>query len=102
MLRANGVEPVVLPPRSPNLNAYCERFVRSIKEQALHQIIMIGEASLRYVLQSYMTYFYQERNHQGLNNQLISAEPGVGRHSGVVVYRERLGGLLTYYYREAA
>jgi putative transposase len=102
ILRASGVEPVVLPPRSPNLNAYCERFVRSIKEEALHQIIVIGEASLRYVLQSYLAYYHQERNHQGLNNQLISAAPGVGRQSGMVVYRERLGGLLTYYYREAA
>ena len=50
MLRASGVEPVVLPPRNPNLNAYCERFVRSIKEEALYQMIMIGEASLCYVL----------------------------------------------------
>jgi putative transposase len=102
MLRASGVKPVVLPPRSPNLNAYCERFVRSIKEEALHQMIVIGEASLRYVLQSYLAHYHQERNHQGLNNQLITPEPGVGRQSGGVVYRERLGGLLTYYYREAA
>ena len=36
ILRAKGVEPVVMPPRSPNLNAYCERFVRSIKEEVLH------------------------------------------------------------------
>jgi putative transposase len=102
LLKVSGVEPLLLPPRSPNLNAYCERFVRSIKEEVLHQMIVIGEASLRYVLQSYLTHYHQERNHQGLNNQLISAEPGVGRHSGVVVSRERLGGLLTYYYREAA
>jgi transposase InsO family protein len=102
LLKASGVEPLLLPPRSPNLNAYCERFVRSIKEEVLHQMIVIGEASLRSVLQSYLTHYHQERNHQGLNNQLIAAEPGVGRHSGVVVSRERLGGLLTYYYREAA
>jgi putative transposase len=44
ILRASGVEPVVLPPRSPNLNAYCERFVRSIKDEALNQMIVIGEA----------------------------------------------------------
>jgi putative transposase len=102
MLRTSGVKPVVLPPRSPNLNAYCERFVRSIKEEALHQMIVIGEASLRYVLQSYLAHYHQERNHQGLNNQLMTPEPGVGRQSGGVVCRERLGGLLTYDYREAA
>lgn len=65
-------------------------------------MIVIGEASLRYVLQCYLTSYHQERNHQGLNYQLISAEPGVGRQSGGVIYRERLGGLLTYDYREAA
>jgi putative transposase len=101
-LRASGVEPVVLPPRSPNLNAYCERFVRSIKDEALNQMIMIGEASLRYVIQSYLKYYHHERNHQGLNNQLIAPASGVKSQSGQVVRQERLGGLLTYYHREAA
>src|SRR5213594_1152304 len=54
MLRVSGVEPVVLPARSPNLNAHCERFVRSIKEEALHQMIMLGERSLHYVIQQYL------------------------------------------------
>jgi transposase InsO family protein len=102
MLRASEVEPVVLPPRSPNLNAHCERFVRSIRQEALHQMIVIGETSLRYVIQSYLTHYHHERNHQGLANRLIASEPGVGRQSGLVVRRERLGGLLTYYYRETA
>ena len=43
LLKASGVEPIVLPPRSPNLNAHCERFVRSIKEEALDQMVMLGE-----------------------------------------------------------
>ena len=102
MLRASGVEPVVLPPRSPNLNAYCERFVRSIKEEALQQMIVIGEASLRSVIQSYLVHYHYERNHQGLGNQLIVAEPGMEHRRGFVVRRERLGGLLSYYHREAA
>jgi transposase InsO family protein len=76
-LRASGVEPVVLPPRSPNLNAYCERFVRSIKEEALQQMIVIGEASLRSVIQSYLAHYHHERNHQGLGNQLIVPESGM-------------------------
>jgi transposase InsO family protein len=102
LLRASGVEPVVLPPRSPNLNAHCERFVRSIKEEALHQMMILGEDALRYVLRQYLTYYHVERNHQGLDNQLIAREGAVGRQTGQVARRERLGGLLSYYYREAA
>jgi transposase InsO family protein len=45
-LKRSGVEPVVLPPRSPKLNAHCERFVRSIKEETLHGRLMLGERSL--------------------------------------------------------
>jgi putative transposase len=102
ILRASGVEPIVLPPRSPNLNAYCERFVRSIKEEALQQMIMIGEASLRSVIQSYLAHYHHERNHQGVGNQLIVADPSMEHQRGFVVGRKRLGGLLSYYHREAA
>src|SRR5262249_38282696 len=66
MLKANGVEPVVLPPQSPNLNAHCERFVRSIKEEVLDQMIFLGEDSLCYAMHHYLTHYHQERNHQGL------------------------------------
>jgi transposase InsO family protein len=97
-----GVEPLVLPPQSPNLNTHCERFVRSIKEEALGRIIFMGEASLRYTLTQYLAHYHVERNHQGLNNQLIAPEPEVSEQTGQVVRRERLGGLLSYYYREAA
>ena len=102
MLKDSGVEPVVLPPHSPKLNAYCERFVRSIKEEALGRMIFMGEASLRYALRSYLSHYHAERNHQGLDNQLITPEPEVGRASGPVKRRKRLGGMLSYYYREAA
>lgn len=101
-LRNSGVEPVVLPPRSPNLNAHCERFVRAIKEEALNQMIVIGEDALCSVVQCYLQHYHTERNHQGLDNHLIMPEPDVGRHSGRVVRREHLGGVLSYYYREAA
>jgi putative transposase len=101
-LRDCGVEPVVLPPRSPNLNAHCERFVRSIKEEALDQMILMGEASLRYARHQYLSHYHAKRNHQGLDNQLIEPEVGVDRRTGQVVRREHLGGLLSYYHREAA
>jgi putative transposase len=102
LLKASGVEPIVLPPRSPNLNAHCERFVRSIKEEALAQMVMLGERALDYAIQQYLVHYHHERNHQGLDNQLIAPEPVVGGHMGAVRRRERLGALLSYYYREAA
>jgi putative transposase len=102
LLKSSGVEPVVLPPRSPNLNAHCERFIRSIKEDALAQMIMLGERSLHYAIQQYLAHYHHERNHQGLDNQRIAPEPEHNDQGGAVVRRDRLGGLLRYYYREAA
>jgi transposase InsO family protein len=102
LLKASGVEPVLLPPRSPNLNAHCERFVRSIKEEALNRMLMVGERSLYYVIQQYLAHYHTERNHQGLANHLITPEPNLRTHSGQVRCRDRLGGLLSYYHREAA
>jgi len=102
LLTASGVEPIVLPPRSPNRNAHGERFVRSIKEEALDRMVMRGEPALSYVIHQYLTHSRAERNHQGLANQLIAPEPDLGSHSGQVRRRERLGGLLRYDYRDAA
>ena len=62
----------------------------------------MGEASLRYTLTQYLAHYHTERNHQGLHNQLIAPEPRVGEPTGQVVRRERLSGMLSYYYREAA
>ena len=102
LLKASGVEPVVLPPRSPSLNAHCERFVRSIKEEALERMIMLGERSLDQVIHTYLIHYHRERNHQGLDNRLIAPERAIGGQTGHVVRRERLRGLLSYYYRGAA
>jgi len=102
LLKDNGVDPVLLPPRSPNLNAHCERFVHSIKEEGLHRMVMLGERSLYYAIQQYLVHYHAERNHQGLDNQLIVREAGIGGPTGQVQRRDRLGGLLRYYYRDAA
>jgi putative transposase len=102
LLQDSGVEPIRLPPRSPDLNAYSERFVRSIKEEALEQMVLLGERSLSYAIQQYLAHYHHERNHQGLGNQRIAPEPEGGRQGGAVVRRDRLGGLLSYYYRDAA
>ena len=94
---------VPLPPRSPNLNAYAERWVRSVKDEALSRMILFGEASLRHVLNEYVDHYHQERNHPGKGNVLLfpSSSPA-GRDDDPVQCRERLGGLLKYYERKAA
>jgi transposase InsO family protein len=102
MIADAGVESVKLPPRSPNLNAYAERFVRSIKESCLERMIFFGEESLRAAIQNFVAHYHAERNHQGLANQLISPEAGHLDNAGEVQRRQRLGGLLNYYYRAAA
>src|SRR5207247_4821750 len=89
LLKDHRVEPVILPPRSPNLNAYCERFVRSIKEEALAPMIMLGERSLYYVIQQYLAHYHHERNHQGLDNHLIVREEAGSCHTGPVLRQER-------------
>jgi transposase InsO family protein len=103
LIDAAGVKRVPLPPRSPNLNAYAERWVRSIKEECLSRFILFGEASLRHALTQYVEHFHHERNHQGKGNGLLF--PTVSQDAerqGPVQCRERLGGLLKYYAREAA
>jgi transposase InsO family protein len=74
LLKASGVESVVLPLRGPNLNAHCERFVRSIKEEALERMIMLGERTLYEAIRQYLSRYHTERNHQSLGNRLIAPE----------------------------
>jgi transposase InsO family protein len=102
MIADAGVESVKLPSRSPNLNAYAERFVRSIKESCLERLILFGEDSLRTAIANFVAHYHSERNHQGLENQLISPEAGHLASAGEVQRRQRLGGMLNYYYRAAA
>jgi hypothetical protein len=65
-------------------------------------MVMLGERALDYTIQQYLSQYHVERNHQGLANQLITPEPDLGNHSGRVRRRDRLGGLLRYYYHAAA
>ena len=97
-----GVKSVKLPPRSPNLNSYAERFVRSIKQSCLERLILFGESSLRTAVQNFVAHYHSERNHQGLGNRLIQPDPDHLVNTGAVQCRERLGGRLNHYYRTAA
>ena len=101
MLRHAGTTPVRLPRRSPNLNAFIERFIRSIKEECLDRVIPLGESHLRELIREYMSHYHIERPHQGLGGAFVRP---ANDHAadGPLVRRERLDGLLNYYYREAA
>jgi transposase InsO family protein len=102
MLGDSGVKSVKLPPRSPNVNAYAERFVRSIKESCLDRLILFGESSLWKAVHEFLAHYHQERNHQGLENRLIAPDRFLAASTGPIRRRERLGGILNYYYRDAA
>ena len=102
ILDDEGAKPLRLPPRSPNLNAYMERFMRSIKSESLNRMIFFGEKSMRRAVTAYLEHYHAERNHQGLGNELIDPGEEVGAVAGKIACRERLGGMLRYYYRDAA
>jgi transposase InsO family protein len=98
-----GVRRVMLPPQSPNLNAYAERWVRSVKEEALSRLILFGERALWHTLNEYVTHYHQERPHQSKGNVILSPHmPPPHRRNRSIRCRERLGGLLKYYDGEAA
>jgi putative transposase len=99
LLRSGQVEPLRLPARSPNLNAYAERFVRTIRQECLDRMVFFGESSLRRAVAEFVIHYNQERNHQGLANQLIRPELAEFPSEGNICCRKRLGGLLRYYYR---
>ncbi len=101
LLLTGGVAAVRLPARSPNLNAYAERFVLSIKSECLDRQILFGEAGLRHALREYLAHYHAERHHQGVDHLLMPDETA-DCSNGEVRCRERLGGLLRYYYRKVA
>ena len=95
-----GIRVVQTPYQAPNANAYAERFVRSIKTECLNRLIPFGERHLRRTLAEFVEHYHGERNHQGLGNELIDRAPPPQRVGGIR-RRQRLGGLLNYYYRAA-
>jgi putative transposase len=90
------------PQLTTHANAHAERFVRTIKESCLERMILFGEQSLRTAISNFVAHYHTERNHQGLANRLISPEAGHLGNAGPVQRRQRLGGMLNYYYRSAA
>jgi hypothetical protein len=102
ILEDAGTEPVILPARSRNLNAHLERFMRSIKDECLSRMIFFGENMLRNAVREFLEHYHGERNHLGLGNAILQPGDAVGPIAGKIECRERLGGLLNYYYRKSA
>jgi transposase InsO family protein len=100
LLETSDVRVIRTPCRAPNCNAHAERFVRSIKEECLNRVIPLGEQHFRRTLAEFVVHYHRERNHQGLANQLIDGVEN-SHQSGPVRRRQRIGGLLSYYYRAA-
>jgi len=99
-LEAERVRIIRTPFRAPNCNAYAERFVRSIKEECLDRMVLLGERHLRRTIAEFVAHYHGERNHQGIGNELIQPLARADGH-GPVRRRERIGGLLNYYCRAA-
>ena len=95
-------EVVLLPPKSPNLNAYMERWFRSLKSECLDRMVFFGRKSLENAVREYVEHYHTERNHQGLDNELIEPVNDPDSVADRIECRERLGGLLKYYHRRAA
>lgn len=102
LLERAGVQPVRLPARSPDCNAHLKRFHGSFKREAADRMIFLGEEHLRRVVAECLEYYHRERNHQGLDGRIIQPALEVGAANGKVRRRQRLGGMLNFYYRDAA
>jgi putative transposase len=102
LIEQTGIQPVRIPPSAPNCNAHLERFNGSFKREAADRVIFFGESHLQRVVDEYLDHYHRERNHQGLENKIIEPGKEIGRTSGKIRRRERLGGMFHYYYRDAA
>jgi putative transposase len=100
ILGSSDIEILLTAYQAPNMNAYAERFVRSIKPECLDQKIFLGRESLLRAIAEYAAHYHEERSHQGIGNVLISGK--APQSKGNVEVNERPGGLLKYYHRRAA
>lgn len=101
LLNESGVKTIKLPPKSPNLNAYAERWIRSVKEQCLSRMIITDEKYLRKALKEYAEHYHHERAHQGIGNVIPFPMPenNIGSLEGKITRKSRLGSLLNSYFR---
>ena len=101
IIRWGGVTAVKLPPQSPNLNAIAKRFVRSVKSECSSKVSLFVEDALRHAISEYVQHYHTERNHQRMGNQILFPESQPSSE-GPIACKQRLGGVLEFYYRKAA
>jgi len=97
IIKAGGVEAIKTPRQSPNLNAYAERFVQTVKQECLDRLILTSQGQLEYVLHEFLEHYHHERPHEGLGGRIIDPLPQ--DEDGPILKFERLGGLLASYRR---
>jgi transposase InsO family protein len=101
-LKAGGIRRLKMPKWSPNLNAVAEAFVAGIRREVLNRMIFFGERHVRHVIEQYAEHYNTERPHQGMGNRRLTEPAEPPPAVGEVHCRERLGGLLKSYFRQAA
>jgi putative transposase len=106
-LAAGGVRAKAVGFRSPNRNAYVERFVQAIGQECLDKFVVFGREHLDHVVAEYAEHYRAERPHQSKGNApLVPSLPTASAPPeptlGPIACRERLGGVLRHYYREPA
>ncbi len=102
LFRSEGIKVIATPVQAPQANAYAERFVRTIRNECLDWLLIIGRRHLEQVLRTYIQHYNQERPHRGLALQPPEPVRVKRPRSGDVRRRDHLGGLLHEYYRTAA
>jgi putative transposase len=101
-LRQEGVDVTRLALRSPNTNAFVERFIQTIQVECLDHFLVFGEKHFDFLVREYVAHYHEERPHQGLGNRLLHGQPPPESSDSSIQCRTRLGGLLKHYHREAA
>lgn len=106
MLESEGLEVKRVGPMAPNMNAYAERWVQTLKSECLAHFVVLGEAHLRHIVSEFVMHYHEHRPHQAKDNQpLVGDSPPetteVIRYQDIIC-RKRLGGLLKRYSRKAA
>ena len=110
VFKDRGIQVKPVGPRAPNLNAYIERWIQSLKQESLNHFIVFGKKHFDYIVSEYVSYYHECRPHQGLDNKLLPLPRGrlneddeaLPFDPATIKCENRLGGILKHYYREAA
>jgi transposase InsO family protein len=96
-VESSGTEIIKTSVCAPDMNAYAERIIQTLKHECLNKMIFTTQEQLEYAVSEFMTYYHRERPHQGLGGAII--DPWPQDDDGEIVEFQRLGGLLKSYRR---